>query len=154
MSSDFARAARSVLSVATAAMLAVTAGCGDGRPDRVPVSGQVLIDGKPLGVGFIRLIPENARAAWARIGADGRFTLSTFEEGDGAVPGAHPVVVRAGEALSPTQVKWHAPKKYANVQTSRLTVTITGPTDSLVIELSWDGGKPFVETIDAEPGEL
>ena len=79
----------------------VLPGCGDGRPERVPVSGQVLIDGEPLGVGFIRLVPENARPASARIGPDGRFTLGTFEQDDGAVPGTHPVVVRAGEALTP-----------------------------------------------------
>jgi len=28
--------------------MAMTAGCGEGRPRRVAVSGQVLIDGKPF----------------------------------------------------------------------------------------------------------
>ncbi len=135
-----------------AAALVALPGCGDGRPKRVQVSGQVLIDGKPLTLGFIRLAPENARPASARIGPDGRFTLATFESDDGAVLGTHPVVVRATELLSPTKVKWFAPKKYADERTSGLTATIDGPTDSLVIELTWDGGKPFVEIIDAEGG--
>jgi hypothetical protein len=26
-----------------------------------------------------------------------------------------------------------------------LTIDIDGPTDALVINLSWDGGKPFIE---------
>lgn len=121
------------------------AGCGDGRPQRVPVSGKVLIDGAPLAYGFIRLTPENARPATGQIGPDGRFTLKTFEDGDGAVPGTHPVTIAAGEPLSETQMKWHAPKKYADPRTSELTVTIDGPTDSLVIELTWAGGRPFVE---------
>jgi hypothetical protein len=44
-------------------------------------------------------------------------------------------------------MKWHAPKKYFRYKSSGLTEEITGPTDSLVINLTWDGGKPFVERI-------
>lgn len=120
-------------------------GCGDGRPKRVPVSGQVLIDGKPLTWGFVRLLPENGRPATGEIGPDGRFTLTTFEDGDGAVLGTHDVIVLANEQLSETTRRWHAPKKYTNAATSGLTQTIDGPTDSLVINLTWDGGHPFTE---------
>jgi len=130
----------------------VLPGCGDGRPKRVPISGQVLIDGKPLTTGDLRLVPADARPAWAKIGPDGRFTLKTFEDGDGAVLGTHPVAIRATEMLGPKKIKWHAPKKYANDRTSGLTATIDGPTDSLVIELTWDGGKPFIEIIEPEAG--
>ena len=122
-------------------------GCSDGRPQRAPISGQVLIDGKPLTMGVVRVIPENARAAWAKIGPDGRFTFKTFEDGDGVVMGTHPLIVRANEWLSSTKVKWHAPKKYANQETSGLTVTIDGPNDTLTIPLTWDGGKPFIEIV-------
>ncbi len=113
----------------------------------------MLIDGKPLGYGFIRLIPRDARAATAQLDTNGRFTLKTFEPGDGAVLGTHPVKICAAEPISARKWRWHAPKKYANAKTSGLTATITGPTDSLVIELTWDGGEPFVEMIDAELGE-
>jgi hypothetical protein len=129
--------------------LVPAAGCGDGRPARFPVSGTVLIDGKPLDYGFIRLLPEGARPATSDISPDGRFTLKTFETGDGVVPGTHPVVVLGAEVLSSTQQRWHAPKKYADPNTSGLTATIDGPTDSLVIKLSWEGRKPFVETVVA-----
>ena len=132
--------------------MVVMPGCGDGRPRRVPISGQVLIDGKPLGLGFVRLVPESARPAWGKIGPDGRFTLKTFEDGDGAVLGTHPVAVRASESLGPTKIKWHAPKKYTDHRTSGLTVAIAKATDELVIELTWDGGKPFIETIEPELG--
>jgi len=125
--------------------VAATVGCGDGRPRRVPVSGQVLIDGQPLTYGYVRVIPIDARPATAQIGPDGRFMLKTFEDGDGAVLGTHPVTVSANEYLSETSQRWHAPKKYADPGTSGLTATIDGPTDSLVINLTWDGGKPFVE---------
>jgi hypothetical protein len=132
------------------AFVLLAVGCGDGRPSRVPVSGRVLIDGKPLTFGYVRLVPENARAATAQIKPDGRFTLKTFEEGDGAVLGTHPIMIQAAERLTETKQRWHAPKKYANPKTSGLTATIDGPTDSLLIELTWDGGRPFIETVEAK----
>ncbi len=131
-------------------ILSLVSGCSDGRPKRVPVSGRVLIDGKPLPHGFIRLIPEGARPASGKIGPDGCFTLTTFERGDGAVPGTHPVSVTGVETISTTSQRWHAPKKYVNPKTSGLIATIDGPTDSLVVELTWDGGKPFVERTDLD----
>ncbi|MBN2022675.1 MAG: hypothetical protein JW809_07755 [Pirellulales bacterium] len=135
-----------MIAVCSALLLSASLGCGDGRPERVAVSGQVLIDGKPLGFGFVRVVPGNARAAHGEIGPDGRFTLTTFEASDGAVRGTHPVAVHAGEHLSETKIRWHAPKKYADAKTSGLTVTIDGSTDAIApIELTWGGGKPFVE---------
>jgi hypothetical protein len=126
------------------------AGCGDGRPKRVPVSGRVTIDGKPLEVGYVQLVPPEDRPATGNIGPDGRFTLTTFEPNDGCVLGTHGVVVIANKALSPTSMKWFAPKKYMSVPTSGLTAEITGPRDDLEFKLSWEGGKPFVETYQAE----
>jgi hypothetical protein len=150
---DLNRRVRGVFLAAIAVTMAMLSGCGDGRPSRVPVSGQVLIDGKPLDYGFIRLVPKGARPASAEIGADGRFTLKTFEPGDGAVLGTHPVMILAAEPLTSTKQRWHAPKKYADPAASGLTATIDGPTDSLVIKLTWDGGKPFVETVSNSVGE-
>jgi hypothetical protein len=117
----------------------------------VPVSGQVLVDGKPLTHGFIQLMPKGARASSGKIGPDGRFTLSCFEDGDGAVEGAHVVTVAAFEEMGPKAQRWHAPKRYADPATSGLTQTIDGPTDSLKVELTWSGWpgpKPFVERLD------
>lgn len=125
-------------------------GCGEGRPTRVKVSGQVLIDGVPLGHGFVQVIPENDRAATGTLGPDGRFTLTTFDPGDGCVPGKHTVTVIANETLNPQSQRWHAPKKYIDPTTSNLHAEVSGPTDSLLIELSWGGGAPFVERFDAE----
>ncbi len=128
--------------------MTLVAGCGDDRPERVPVSGQVLIDGQPLTHGVVRVVPEDSRMAVGEIGSDGRFTLTTFEEGDGAVAGTHAVEVYAAEEIDPSQIKWHAPKKYSRADASGLTITIDEPTDDAVIELEWNGGKPFVEKLD------
>jgi len=133
-------------------LVILPAGCGEKRPVRVPVSGQVLIDGKPLGLGFIRFVPADARASGGPIGPDGRFTLTCYDGEDGAVVGTHRIEVAAGEDLGERTKRWHAPKKYADVATSGLTQEITGPTDALVVELTWDGGAPFVEQFQPEPG--
>lgn len=124
------------------------AGCSDGRPRRVPVSGQVLIDGQPLSAGFVRVIPSNARPATGTIDQQGRFRLTTFEKGDGCVAGTHRMEVVAFEILSPTEIRWLAPPKYRQMNTSGLSVTIDGPTDSLTVELTWAGGHPYVERSD------
>lgn len=122
-------------------------GCGDGRPTRLAVSGQVLIDGKPLSYGHVRFVPKGARPSGGRLDEQGRFTLSCYGENDGIVPGVHRVEVNAGEPLSATTIKWHAPKKYFRYTISGLEQEITDSTDSLVINLTWDGGKPFVERV-------
>lgn len=122
-------------------------GCGDGRPTRLAVSGQVLIDGKPLTYGHIRFVPYGARPSGGKLDENGRFTLSCYGENDGIVPGVHRVEVNAAEPLSDKLVKWHAPKKYFRYTFSGLEQEITESTDSLVIDLTWDGGKPFVEKL-------
>jgi len=82
--------------------LGAAAGC-DSTPDRVrthPVSGQVVYDGKPAAGVHVFLYPTSAPAVPAVpanphgvTGADGRFTLSTYGDGDGAAEGAYQVVL-------------------------------------------------------------
>jgi hypothetical protein len=73
--------------------------------------------------------------------------LTCFGGDDGSVLGTHRVTVTAVESLGPNRQRWHAPKKYADLETSPLEVEIDGPTEDLRIELSWDGGEPFVENL-------
>ncbi len=131
----------------TALLLLPAIGCSDGRPSRLAVSGQVLIDGQPLSYGFIRFVPEVGRQAAARLDEQGRFILSTYEKHDGVIPGEFKVEVDGSEELSAKKRMWHAPKKYFRYTTSDLTQSISEPTDSLVINLTWDGGEPFVERL-------
>ncbi|MBN2578519.1 MAG: hypothetical protein JXB10_05960 [Pirellulales bacterium] len=129
------------------------AGCSDGRPKRVPVSGRVLIDGRPLEAGFIRMVPRGNRPAEGELDADGRFVLGTFEENDGCVPGKHRVQVVANKNISPTALKWYAPKKYMSTATSGLEIEVVGPRDDVEIHLTWKGSnhdRPFVEHTQAE----
>ena len=61
------------------------------------------------------------------------------------MPGRHAVEVVANEMIGSNAVRWLVPKKYASYETSGIVQEITGPTDNLKIELTWAGGKPFVE---------
>lgn len=117
-------------------------GCSDGRPERVPVSGKVTIDGQPLTSGFVRLVPDDARPSVGRIQEDGSFTLTTFTKKDGSVPGTHRVAVVAYDEANPSQLRWLVPRKYSHAKTSDLTVDIDGPTDALEIELTWGDEDP------------
>lgn len=114
-------------------------GCGRGGPKVVPVSGQVLIDGQPLATGipgFIQVVPAEGRAASSAIDPQtGRFTLTTWTDGDGCQVGTHKVVVMMEQAVGTSMVSL-VPEEYSDLSFTDLTVTIDGPTDSLVIELT------------------
>jgi len=86
--------------------------------------------------------------------ASGHFSLTCFTPNDGALLGKHKVQVYATEAVSEYLTRIHAPKKYGSIATSGITKEITGPTDSLVIELTWKGnapGKPYEERFTPPP---
>jgi hypothetical protein len=76
-------------------------GCGDSSdlPPRYPVSGTVTYNGKPLVNGTINFAPTgpNGRGAGGMI-ADGRYSLTTHDQNDGAIPGEYKVSVLAKEA--------------------------------------------------------
>lgn len=142
---------RMLCGAALAAALVGLVGCGDSGPKIVPVSGTVFIDGQPLTYGHIQVVPTGWRPASGRIGADGRFTLTTTEPNDGCAVGTHAVAILAGESITPENTKWHAPQRYADAKSSNLSVTITGPTTDLKIELT-SGGKVSAKDAAKERG--
>ena len=119
--------------------LVMSLGCGPSKPDVVPVSGVVTLDGQPLTTGSIQFIPKDNRPAYAQIGSDGKFTLETDDE-KGAVVGSHQVVVTAQEIVGTPetgeQVKYIAPERYGSLETTDLTVDVQGPRDDVKIELT------------------
>lgn len=144
--------ARLAACAALAAVLLTPTGCGEVGPQIVPVSGTVTLDGKPLAYGHVQVLPAGWRPASGRLDGAGRFTLTTSSPNDGCAVGTHPVVVLAGESITPETMKWHAPQKYADVTTSGLTVTITGRTDDLKIELKSDGSMKPTKPVIGEGG--
>jgi len=119
-------------------------GCGKGRPKTYSVSGRVLVDGKPLNRGDIRLLGEKFMGASA-IGTDGSFTISTFGEQDGVPADTYKVEVIAYDFPSPGTVCNLVPQRYLQAATSDKTVEITGSTSSLEINLQWGRERPVVE---------
>ncbi len=81
--------------VMLAAFVVAHAGCSDGRLPTHPVSGKVVFaDGSPVHVGTVELKSrEHSIHARGTINSDGRFVLTTYESGDGAVAGMHDCVV-------------------------------------------------------------
>jgi hypothetical protein len=111
-------------------------GCGSGEepnPATVPVQGKVTYQGQPVPKGTITFQPAGGRPAVGEIQPDGTYHLSTFGEKDGAIPGAHKVMILANTG-DPTKMpsspgyvvpKDLVPKKYARTETSELEVTVS-----------------------------
>jgi hypothetical protein len=119
-------------------------GCSETQPTRVPVSGTVLIDGKPLTFGKIRFVPENGRPSSSAVLSDGTFDLASTTLSDrpvqaGVLPGKYRIEVSAIEVINEDTIRRHTPKKYTSFRSSGLNATIEEATTDLVIELTWDG---------------
>lgn len=132
-------------------------GCGSGRPKLVKVSGQVFVDGQPLAAGvpgFIQVVPEGTRPATGNIDPQtGRFSLTTFEPDDGCVPGTHKVAIILRAMVGNESVSL-IDDKYADPNTSGLTITIDKPTDALRIDISGPLKKVQAAPISDDPNKF
>jgi hypothetical protein len=124
-------------------------GCGDSLPKRVPVSGHVVFDGKPLETGVLLIQAPGQRSSYATLGPGGKFTVTTFTENDGLMMGKHQVAVVAKEDINQTTQKWFIPKKYSEVSTSGLEIDVTGSNNDVKIDLKSEPGQkyPFIEKL-------
>jgi hypothetical protein len=90
-----------------ALMMACLAGCGggSGRPELVPVQGTVNFKGAPLAGATVTFYCEKSpRSAMGITDANGKFSLTTYDTNDGAVPGEHSVSitkVKASDSSGP-----------------------------------------------------
>lgn len=113
----------------------LTAG-GCGRAGTVPtaaVAGRVLFQGAPVGNVTITFTPADGRPATGSVDAEGRFRLSTFATGDGAVVGKHRVTFGSVEVppmpgtpdakgFKPPPPPF--PKRYAGLSTTDLEIDV------------------------------
>jgi len=128
--------------VVAASVIAVIGCSGSDRPKTVHVEGVVTYQGEPVAEAQVSFIPAQGRPASGTTGADGRFTLMTFEPDDGAVLGEHTVTIEKtalpsdqegasyAEQMSAKRVSL-IPEQYANVQSSPLKATVSadGPNE-------------------------
>lgn len=118
--------------------------CGksDDRKPTFPVTGKVLVNGKPAEHATVVFHPVGESGPTVvkprgKVGADGSFVLTTYDGNDGAPAGDYLVTVELWLAGSrpdegPTS---RLPAKFAKPDTSGLTATVNaGPTEL----------KPFV----------
>lgn len=143
-------------------------GCGgSGRPKTVPVTGVVTLDGKPIEGANVTFYPDTGesaatggpqkktdaatRPATGTTDKEGKFTLKTFEEGDGALPGKYRVGIvkkevtgfladkdglSGGIAPEGIKEKWIVPQKYADPKTSGLTAEVKPGMEPLEFKLT------------------
>ncbi len=87
------------------------AGCGSSQPSTYPVTGTVTYQGKPLegaNVGF-SATDENTRGAIGVTDSQGKYSLTTFEKGDGAMAGTFKVTVSKFDGPAPAPVEMADP---------------------------------------------
>ncbi len=108
----------------------VFSGCGGRDPDELPTvaaSGTVTYKDKPVEKGTIHFQPRKGRPASGVIDG-GKFSLSTYQPGDGAVVGKHDIAVEVTEEVKmkdgDTGVKYLIPEKYSNHLKSGINVDI------------------------------
>lgn len=82
-------------SVACGLALIGMVGCGGvSRPETVEVTGSVMYKGKPVEGAEVNFWGATApRAATGVTDAEGKFTLSMFETGDGCMPGENVITI-------------------------------------------------------------
>jgi hypothetical protein len=140
-------AARRYAATLLAVLGFAAAGCGSADPNEArPVSaaGTITYQGKPLAQGQVQFVPEKGRAASGTI-ENGRFVMTTFNEGDGAIPGLHKVGVIAVEQIPSGKGKGKdsdpdsrdlIPPRYGNPHSSGISVEIPPEGNrEIVIEL-------------------
>jgi hypothetical protein len=120
-------------------LMMAACGCGGGSRT-VPVSGQVKLDGQPLADAHVFFRPDSKEpypgpASYGKTDAQGRFTLRTVDDQDGAVVGPHkvrisiPVKAPGGNADAPPIDK--LPAKYSgDGSILRFTVPKDGTKDA------------------------
>lgn len=73
-------------------------GCGESSdlPPTATVTGTVTYQGQPVANAQITFYPDEGRKpASGTADEDGAYSLTTFSNGDGAIPGTHKVTVSA-----------------------------------------------------------
>ena len=130
------------MSIVCAGFLAiVTAGCGNVT---APVRGKVVFadnQAAVTGLGGFVITMESAEqklSATGIIQSDGTFLVSTFEEGDGAMPGTYRVVITPPIASLTSEGPRPKPiidPRYGQLKTSPLEVTVEPGKNEFLVEV-------------------
>lgn len=126
--------------------LLVSTGCGNGGPRTYRIPGKLVYeDGSPVPGASVVLqttVKDQVVTARGMASPDGKFSLTTFKEGDGVVAGEHQVSISplpAAEGAKPAQPP--VPAQYWDFATSGLNASVTPQTAEIVITLNRTGKK-------------
>lgn len=128
------------------------AGCGSNDHGLVPVTGVVLLDGKPVGNAAVMFHHPAGQTAYAIADDDGSFSMTTREPGDGVAAGEHRVTVSLSiqeggvqadahgledysKPISPVRHIDVVPKAYNDPSTTPLSVHVAKRMSGLRLEL-------------------
>jgi len=133
------------------ALCGLLAGCGETTAPVYRVTGTVTFNDQPLTTGSVVFVPKGGGpTAQGTIGADGKYSLTTFNDGDGAVPGMHSVMVSAVKDNGPEAAATALiPDKFASEQ-SGLTGEVKEQAEN-VIDLALKGKAPAVRPATPMP---
>lgn len=127
-------------------------GCGSGREKTYPVEGLVVFkDGSHVKVGTVETKSLRTGAqARGTIDKDGRFSLTTFEDNDGAVAGDHQVVIV--QFIQVEGIKNYRPstmgvvnRKHASYATSGLVLRVD-PKGPNQVKLEVEGARAVMNS--------
>jgi hypothetical protein len=129
------------------AALVWVSGCGEsGVAPTVKATGIVTYKGQGLSGVNVTFTPDKGRSATGTTDPAGKFTLSTFKTGDGAVEGTHKVAITPSgtepmpgtpEAAKAGAAKPEFPTKYRDPSQSGLTATVKkGAENNFKLELT------------------
>ena len=119
------------LATLLAAGMLACAACNEGRDPLYPAGGTVAFpDGRPVPGGRVsfRAI-DTGSSSEGQILPDGRFKLTTYRTGDGAIAGRHQTLVVVPRRTAPPGMEGPTPlpaidPKYSNFETSGLAFTV------------------------------
>ena len=141
-------------------VLIATNGCGgskapDKRPERVLFGGTATLNGAAVEDGLITFHPVGTGSgASGKTDSSGKFVMSTYESGDGVIPGEYSVtVVKVGAAANaptgvstddpnyngepaevPVDLSNKLPPKFEDPKTSGVKVTVTDANTEFELE--------------------
>ena len=133
-----------------ATLLALVGGCfgsGNSRIPTYPVTGVVVVDGQPAEAVRITLNnvngmdPQNPTHSETFSDKDGKFALSTYEQGDGVPEGEYVLTFFWG-TINPFNMQYGGPdklkEKYVDPQSSKFRIKVEKgkPADMGRVELS------------------
>jgi hypothetical protein len=111
------------------------------RPNTVSVTGTVTYKGQAVAGATVAFVPDfpvqdaaKGHGAFGKTDAEGKFTLRTFEAGDGAVPGKYLVTITKYEgSVSPVDPNFNEETDYVPPDESS-TAKTEGPKNALPVK--------------------